>query len=626
MPYSRRLCGSKRMEQNWDIRHWLTSLLAPTQPSNIDSGALVPFDGLTDSVEAGEPAPRHTDGKPVSCRSENDKGLHINTLPLEIFQRIVSLLRRDNKQYAAACLSVCKHWHHAAKPLIRKALYMHDEELTSFALATWQGGSSFDQLRTLKVTLQNSFAPRCNVCHIDKYHINSHYGDGDECAGCSHEYRDCDETSASTWKTQKTRIHQDLTSLKHVLTTHLRQLSTFSLIVDNEPKDGYWCICYTSPISSTYFAAILRALPLTCRHLELDTRGADSGAFEEHICSELGRLLPHLKNLRLRAQSLCPAFFLKSHSETFLTASPFHEWLSSHRKQPLVAGLLTTNGECLGPGDDFLEWQRWNKLSRLRREVSRVLSICSKLTGDSQWWERHYWHELQSPWNGASQVCPRLETCIINLCLFPHLRNGSLHSQLEEAGVLAAATIAANLHHAKHTAGIFPSLHTCKILSSDFEVPRNEWSNLWQNDGPPHSGQSYGAASELIVHDVLNPATTIMPFRSIYRLDGDNLNRMRESVVHQWRNAADEAFEGSLSTVEPLIEGEWVTVEHHGKRRSGLDEHKSPSSKSIPVTSPRDGRKATEYHTETYSGLLDRAGIRDKRVEDDSAEWRYNKL
>ena len=159
---------------------------------------------------------------------------------------------------------------------------------------------------TLKVTLQNEFAPR-------RYNFDNMWEEC--CCGPSHASEDGEAASYVVWEKQKTRIQQDLISLKHILTDSLRQLCTFSLVIDNQPKDGDWCLCYESDIPSTFFARILRALPGSCRHLELDTKGADSGSYPGHgpghICRQIGRLIPQLQSLRLRLHSLCPQFLLE---------------------------------------------------------------------------------------------------------------------------------------------------------------------------------------------------------------------------------------------------------------------------------------------------------------------------
>ena len=368
---------TERMEHHLNIRSWTVTIVPPDQPVGCTSVPPLP------SHESTCPRTQILDlrSQSTASRLEDKKGLHINTLPLEVFQRIVVIVKHDSRRYAKVCLAVCRHWHDAVRPLVWKTLRLHDERLTSFALKTWRGGSSFHQLLTLKVTLQNEFVPRCHIWEHNDLHL--HCGSEEQYCGPSHAHEDCKAASFVVWEKQKTRIQQDLISLKHKLTDSLRQLCTFSLVIDNEPKDGDWCLCYKSLIPSTFFAKILGALPGSCRHLELDTKGADSGGSPGHgpghICRQIGRLIPQLQSLRLHLHSLCPQFFLEEPQETeeplqtFLGASPVHEWMTRHRKHLVFAELISSDGGCYGPGDDFMEWDRWNKLPKVRRRVSPTL-------------------------------------------------------------------------------------------------------------------------------------------------------------------------------------------------------------------------------------------------------------
>lgn len=224
-------------------------------------------------------------------------------------------------------------------------------------------------------------------------------------------------------------------------------------------------------MNSDWFAKILRALPGSCKHLELDTQGADAESLKGHICPEIGRLLSQLTSLRLRLRSLCPRSFQPETTDAYFAASPLHTWISNHSKGPHSYELLGSDGAFDRQREDFAEWKRWKKLRELRRKASVLLENSNlELTETLQWWERTYHNDLQEPLNEASRVCPHLETCIINLCLYAHLPNTSLHSEFKESGVVAAATIVVNLPHTMNMSNTFPSLRSCKLVSTDFEL------------------------------------------------------------------------------------------------------------------------------------------------------------
>lgn len=115
---------------------------------------------------------------------------------------------------------------------------------------------------------------------------------------------------------------EDILELAYILSSHLPQLTTFSLIVDNEPEDGPGCACSTSRFSSQFLVPIVSSLPVTCVDLEIDTRGADCHPTRygrsyttfsprcDHVCVGLEHVLPRLRSLRLRLGGLCPEFFL----------------------------------------------------------------------------------------------------------------------------------------------------------------------------------------------------------------------------------------------------------------------------------------------------------------------------
>ena len=101
-------------------------------------------------------------------------------------------------------------------------------------------------------------------------------------------------------------------------------------------------------------------------------------------------------------------------------------------------------------------------------------------------------------------------------------------------------------------------------MSSDFEVRNDEEDKVFYNRGEDQAALSYGAISKIIVHDVLNSKTVIMPFRNTKRSDGKPIFRFRASVTHHWRKEDGTVLLLSLAEAEPLIEGDWHTDERAG--------------------------------------------------------------
>ena len=191
--------------------------------------------------------------------------------------------------------------------------------------------------------------------------------------------------------------------------------------------------------------------------------------------------------------------------------------------------------------------------------------------------------------------------------------------------MLAAAVVAVNIHHAMKMNALFPALRTCKVVSSDFEERDDEGNTFWRDGGSDLEGLSHGPLSELVVHDVLKSTTTIMPFRAPRVRRGDHLRRMRDTTMHAWRNEEDELFIGPLTTIEAVIErpgfiGESDTTVPSKPKSKARDMSERAALKE--VSDEVYGR----YHTEVYPGLLDRTEIREKRIEDGTAERRYSTL
>jgi hypothetical protein len=270
--------------------------------------------------------------------------------------------------------------------VLRSSLRLCDGEPTSFAIVTWRGGCSFNQLQSLTITLQNTFEPRCpvNASINPSHHLFTHDYEDSTCCQPGHVQHSCEKVKGQDeWMRSQERIEQDLDALRQILATDLRSLVTFSLTIDNEPRDGKWCLCYKSPLPSDLFVGVINAIYPTCRHFELDTRGADEAwgrdhfnlSAPSHICPALAQLTVQLKSLRLRVSGLCPNFLSMQHSPgsqtPCLAASSCHRWMWTFPTKKMRCSMLSSRGRCIGPGTDIERWEIWRRLKPLRKKVSR---------------------------------------------------------------------------------------------------------------------------------------------------------------------------------------------------------------------------------------------------------------
>ena len=132
-----------------------------------------------------------------------------------------------------------------------------------------------------------------------------------------------------------------------------------------------------------------------------------------------------------------------------------------------------------------------------------------------------------------------------------------LTSESFERGLVAASVIAANLRHAYQMWKLFPALKICKVISSDFQ---ENYDTRRVTDGFENVfvKLAYGSISHLVVHDVIANTTTVMPFRSLGKLKDATGRRMRENMLHEWRDENNVSYNVTLEQAESFIEHSWL--------------------------------------------------------------------
>lgn len=207
--------------------------------------------------------------------------LHIimNALPASIWIKVFWQLRQDNGHVALLpVLQVCKNWYEISLPCMYRHLQLDCENLTRFVNRhTGEVPTAgLDQVECLSLELK----PQQRASHEDREVV---------------ELRGNNATH---------QLWANLRLLRLVL-QHTSHLSTFSISSDvfGNAAPGYW-------IPHEYLIELLRSLPQCCVHLELDCNGSDQCHLRRgHICDSIRQLLPRLRSLRLRLETLCPRVF-----------------------------------------------------------------------------------------------------------------------------------------------------------------------------------------------------------------------------------------------------------------------------------------------------------------------------
>ena len=234
------------------------------------------------------------------------------------------------------------------------------------------GGSSYRGILNLTLRFQNTFLGRGEKDHMD-----------DTC----YQHVRFDSAMKELQHEAQENLNLMLTSVKRILLAGLRNLTTFSLTIDNEPDDGALCMCHEVVLKPHYFADIINALPPSCSYLELDTDGAGAQHRDESekvshtsLCRALHKILQQLQDIRLRVGAVCPDFFYGPHGDEQLHIDSSacqawvrycgeqveNEWYISRGTEP-----IRLNSTYTGPSRDMSQWLPWRALSDSDEKVGR---------------------------------------------------------------------------------------------------------------------------------------------------------------------------------------------------------------------------------------------------------------
>ncbi|KAK6003444.1 hypothetical protein QM012_009215 [Aureobasidium pullulans] len=186
-----------------------------------------------------------------------------------------------------------------------------------------------------------------------------------------------------------------LARLAESILPNTKNLNTFSLFVSAPQvaeRDELDYIGFR--IDNKVLGDVLNALPSSCVNLELDTGMSNwsSGDKPHHVCSDIWDLLPRMRHVKLRMQSLCSRML------------------------------------CINPADpddrliqpDLGSFEDMDEQHVVKADKLRTLSICTRSRGgagprfaECSFLQRHLIHGGQEPW--GSSLNGRVQTLAANL-------------------------------------------------------------------------------------------------------------------------------------------------------------------------------------------------------------------
>jgi hypothetical protein len=188
------------------------------------------------------------------------------------------------------CLLVCKHWRLVGDQTAWKTLLICDENVDGFIASSILERRRFQSTEHLTVSLHSPFAPICEC----EFCVLMGGPEHEDWEGANHRHRYAKPDSTKEFR-------RTVNLLANIIETGFVSLVTFSLSIDNEPRDGGWCSCYEPSVPATNFARLIKALPASC--VDIDSHTEEDN---DHLCTVLGALLPRIHHLRLRLSYLCP--------------------------------------------------------------------------------------------------------------------------------------------------------------------------------------------------------------------------------------------------------------------------------------------------------------------------------
>ncbi|KAK5951183.1 hypothetical protein OHC33_007936 [Knufia fluminis] len=322
------------------------------------------------------------------------------------------------------------------------------------------------------------------------------------------KYRlEIDTTNIPDQLTQN-RFPTKLTALANILSTTLRDLRSFALVIVHEPKGLCWCRCCNSQVSEKFFANIIDALPTTCKSLYLDTGGSDKPG-DWKISNAVRRMMPRLQHLWLRARTLSTTFFLsdpnvKDQDVSTLEMQAFNYW-NSHQ-----GAFWNDYGEddwTFGDAE-LIAFRAW------RREPANIRQ---------QWLD----DTAMLTRNEAFEVPP-----------YPDLRSLT-------------------------PLGIFPALETCTVITGDIEQIKSAEHHMLLQDGynpdPP-----FFPITTLLVWDVIDGRTDILPMLPDKRERDFPRTDIGNAELHLLHDRHGTIYHGSsqqlVRAVDMLYGAQWQTA------------------------------------------------------------------
>ena len=223
---------------------------------------------------------------------------YINQLPDEILILILNKFRHAGsvKEFLP-CLCVCRKWYQVGLPIALATVVLTNLNIAAF-ISLLNNNPMMRRLTT-SLTLQLSAVPW--------HQLNS------ESSSESTHTTFLGLTKAEHW--------ENLENLAKLIKAYLPTLRSLSLRINRKPQTGLYHLNNEPPgwwINTSSLDNILRALPSSCTDLEIDTRGKegpDQYESPQHLCPTICSLLPQLRILRLRLNSLCPCTIDPDHGK-----------------------------------------------------------------------------------------------------------------------------------------------------------------------------------------------------------------------------------------------------------------------------------------------------------------------
>lgn len=200
-------------------------------------------------------------------------------LPNELLSTILLHVKINSSASCfLSCLLCCKAWHSIALPLLYHDVLLVNLNLKAFARQFNLPYGSF--VRSLTICID----PIIQKTQPDPY-----------------DFFDDDTYMRVNGTPELNRLWASLRDTVASMT----RLRTFSFQIS--PQSSYDIEFW---VPKPILALIIEALPDTCVNLEIDTCGLDfHNPGSAHVCEAIRGTLPHLRSLRVRLNTLCPAVF-----------------------------------------------------------------------------------------------------------------------------------------------------------------------------------------------------------------------------------------------------------------------------------------------------------------------------